>query len=303
MQTSKGAEVGKKDCFTRPQLDNQSPWSLFHFSLFNPEWRYTTYWYFPGCCPCLFFIHCLPPHYLCPHHGAGDWKSSFRHLRMLHCLGFLGIEEKVTKQQQDLFWLFQGKDLYFWFLFKESSSKNYIRKITHKSHFFVDWQKYSFHDFKKSVFRGSRELEKCCWVFLAYHWIVYKSIIDTCVRRMHVYRGYIISHQEKQSLSIWTVLISGNWQWLALKGSWFCWSGTGALLPPRGSRHRCRHPRSSGFSQWLIHCSSPARPRCDVRRASWEGHTQCRSRSPSGTWLCSPGRTAAGRLGQRNQLP
>ena len=63
---------------------------------------------------------------------------------------------------------------------------------------------------------------------------------------MLVYHGYIISHQEKQSLSIWTVLISGNWQRLALKGSWFCWSSTGALLPPRGGGHKCRHLGSSG---------------------------------------------------------
>lgn len=71
----------------------------------------------------------------------------------------------------------------------------------------------------------------------------------------------------------------------------------------QGKWAQMQAPGELGFSQWLIHCSLPARPRCDVRRASWEGHTRCRSRSLSGTLLCPPRRSEAGRLGQRNQLP
>lgn len=60
-------------------------------------------------------------------------------------------------------------------------------------------------------------------------------------------------------------------------------------------------PQKCWLSEWLI--SSPARSHCDVRRASWEGHTQCRSRCHSGRWLCPPGLCAAGWLELCSRLP
>ena len=118
-----------------------------------------------------------------------------------------------------------------------------------------------------------------------------------------MYRGCLISLHENKSLRIWNVLISGNWQWLI--GS----EGKSALLELHRELHFLLEEVGTDASiqgalvQPVIHCSSPARPRCGVRRASWEGHTQCRSRSHSGRWLYPPGWCAAGRHELRSQLP